>query len=438
VSQVAHQLAHGLVGREDLPVPFGLALTGATVAVAGSFAAAGLLRRGDEGGRDRSGWVLPAGLARLADATWLRVLLRSLTGAAFALVLASALFGPDADAALAPFALYALFWPGLVVVSLLLGPVWRLANPLRGLHAGLSALTGGDPEVGLRELPERWGYRPAALTLLAFSWLELVPEWRTRPLPVGVFLLLYAVGQLVAAQVYGARWFDRGDAFDVVSTLLGRLSVLGRRADRRLVLRSPVGALRATAAEPGLVAVVVVLLGATGFDGLTRTELYQDLAEPDSIPAGTQGLLAMVGLVWATYLLATRAAARGGVRAGVLPGAFAASMLPIAAGYALAHYVSLLLVESQVAVVLFSDPFSNGSDWFGTARWLVDYERVPRATIAVLQVAAIVVGHVVGVVAAHDRARQLLPARDVVRAQLPLAGLMVAYTLGGIALLLGA
>jgi hypothetical protein len=59
-------------------------------------------------------------------------------------------------------------------------------------------------------------------------------------------------------------------------------------------------------------------------------------------------------------------------------------------------------------------------------------------TTAVIQVSAVVVGHVVGVVLAHDRAIALLPRRHALMGQIPLLVLMVAYTMTGLVLLFAA
>jgi hypothetical protein len=53
-----------------------------------------------------------------------------------------------------------------------------------------------------------------------------------------------------------------------------------------------------------------------------------------------------------------------------------------------------------------------------------------------VQVLAIVIGHVAGVVAAHDRSVRLLPPARAVAGQIPLFVLMVCYTTGGLTLLL--
>ncbi|HVM03119.1 MAG TPA: hypothetical protein VM263_10655, partial [Acidimicrobiales bacterium] len=116
---------------------------------------------------------------------------------------------------------------------------------------------------------------------------------------------------------------------------------------------------------------------------------------------------------------------------------FVPSLVPILLAYTIAHYFSLLVFEGQGALALASDPFGSGWDLFGTADWRIDFTAVTVATIAYVQAGAIVVGHVAGVVAAHDRAVELLPVRQAVRSQYPVLAAMVAYTVAGLTLLLG-
>ena len=58
--------------------------------------------------------------------------------------------------------------------------------------------------------------------------------------------------------------------------------------------------------------------------------------------------------------------------------------------------------------------------------------------LAVTKVLAVALGHVVGVVAAHDRAIKLLPRRHQLTGQLPLLVAMVGFTVGGLYLLFAA
>ena len=428
-------LAHGVGGRSDLPIPLELALIGAGTAVLVSFLALVVLwptpRLRGAGGRP-----LPARLQAVVDAPAFRRTAQALTLALAVLITVVALAGPQRpDRNLAPWVLYVTFWVGLVPASLLLGPVWRVLNPLRLLHRGFSRLLGPPPG---HDVPDRLGYWPAAAGLLVFVWLELVYPDRAEPVVVGIFLVNYAVVQLVAALWYGERWFERGDAFEVYSTLLGRLAPFGRDEDGRLVLRNPLRGAANLREAPGVVAVALVLVGSTAFDGLSRTRFWQEgPGAADDTTSGTFGLLFMVGLVALIYLLATELPARLLGETSRWPDAFAHSLLPIAVGYAVAHYFSLFLLDGQATWILASNPLGQqGVDLFGTYRNAIDYTLVSTGAIALVQVAAIVLGHVVGVVLAHDRALTLTTG-EAVTAQIPLVTAMIAFTVGGLALLFG-
>ena len=117
--------------------------------------------------------------------------------------------------------------------------------------------------------------------------------------------------------------------------------------------------------------------------------------------------------------------------------------IPIALGYAIAHYFSLLLLDGQFTWILASNPFgSDGVDVFGTYGNSVDDttiapSTIAPSTIAYVQTAAIVLGHVLGVVLAHDAALRRNPEARAIR-QLPLVAAMIAFTVGGLALMFSA
>lgn len=432
-------LAHGVGGRQDLPIPFAYAVTGAAVALLVSFLALGLLWReprllGDVGGRP-----LPMPVQRVVDSPVLRWALRGLGLVVAGYVLLGAVAGPDLATNPTAGVVYVLLWVGLVPASLLLGPVWRLVNPLRTLHLLLARALRTDPDVGAAALPPRLGYWPAAVGLLAFVWLELAAPERTSLAALRGWFAAYAAVQLVAAAVYGARWFDRGDAFEVYSALIGRLAPVGRRADGRLVLRWPLDGLAGLRREPGLVAVIAVLLGSTAYDGLSTDARWFTVVQSGVAPPvvlETLGLLATVALVALTYTLATLLAGRlGEVRRSALPGVFAHSLVPIVVGYLVAHYYSLLVLEGQRTLIQLSDPLGSGADWLGTAERGVDSSLVTPTGVATLQVVAVVTGHVLGVVAAHDRAVARFPPRQALAGQVPLLLVMVGYTVSGLLLL---
>ncbi|MFE9563926.1 hypothetical protein ACFYM0_22775 [Streptomyces sp. NPDC006487] len=471
-------LAHGIGSQHDLPISPFYAFAGAFTALFVSFLALGLLWSTSRFRGDRSGLALPVGLQRVADAPATRTALRGLGLAAALAVLLYLLLGPDDPARNpAPGAVYVLLWVGLVPASLLFGPVWRLLNPLRALHRLLARLAGKlrtarpsaavaaaapaavrssrsprvpaphlaavpdlpspdlpspeppRPERTHRPLPARLGQWPAAAGLLAFTWLELVSPDPASTTTLLIALTGYAAVQLLLAARYGERWFADGDAFEVYSALLARLSPLGRRSDGRLVLRNPFHGLDATPQRPGLVATVCVLLGSTAYDGFSDNPSWINAIQTSPLgrtTAATLGLIGAVALVAALYCLC---AALTRLVCGPHPGpltAFAHSLVPIALGYLVAHYFSLLVTEGPRTVIMA----------VGTDNAPEPLSPLGPGGLAALQVIAVVTGHVLGVIAAHDRSVRLFPPAKAVAGQLPLLALMITYTVGGLSLLL--
>ena len=431
-------LAHGVGNREDLPLPFPLAVGGAATVLVLSFVALAVLWPQPRIDGAHAGRAVPSSVAALLDSRATRALL-ALTGTlASAYVLAALLFGKDDANNPVPFVVFVLFWVGLVPVSVLLGPLWRRLNPLRALHGALLVAARLDPRTGVLALPARLGYWPAALGLLAFTWLELVAPGSTTLPVLRVAITLYAGTQLLAALLFGSRWFDHGDAFEVWSGLFGRLSVLGRRTDGRIVVRSPLAGLDALRPAPGLPATVAVMLGTTAYDGASGALWWFGFVQSSSVPVllQTLGLLAVVAVVALSFAGASALAARvAGADPRLMPGAFAPSLVPIALGYVIAHYWSLLVLEGQNAFIHLSDPLGTGADLLGLGSRAADPTLLAPGLVASVQVAAIVAGHVLGVVLAHDKAVRMFPRRRAVAGQLPLLVLMVAYTCGGLFLL---
>ncbi|WP_407563940.1 hypothetical protein [Streptomyces sp. 184] len=425
----AHLIAHGVGGRQDLPVPLSEALTGAVMALVATF----VLVAGTRSPPCRpTGRTLPARIQRAVDARLTRRAL-GLAGVLAAAWFTAAVLAGDPDPArnAAPGMLYVLLWVGVPLASLVCGPVWRRLNPLRFLYG----LVTPRPR---RPYPEAWGYRPAALLLASFAWLELVAPNRTSPAVVGAYAGAYAVVAFGGAVVFGPRWFARADAFEVYSTLVARMSPLGRGPDGRLVLRSPLAGLAALPVRPGLRAMVLVLLGSTAYDGLSGApfwiRLRQDGPLPDAV-TGTLGLAAAITVVSAGYALAAAAADRIARHRPGTARQFAPAVLPVALGYVVAHYVTLLLTEGQRTVILASDPFGTGADLLGLADRAVDDAVLTPATTSHVQIVSVIAGHVVGTIATHDTADRTFTAGRVA-SQLPMLSLMVLYTVTGLGLLL--
>src|SRR5690606_2374116 len=121
-------------------------------------------------------------------------------------------------------------------------------------------------------------------------------------------------------------------------------------------------------------------------------------------------------------------------------GLFVWSLLPIALAYHFAHYLTALVINGQYALAAVSDPLSRGWNLFGTAGYHVLAGATAGHESAWLiwnsQAAAIVAGHVLGVAIAHVQSLRLYAGeRRAAVGELPLAALMVGYTVLGLWLL---
>ncbi|HET9498781.1 MAG TPA: hypothetical protein VFO98_00830 [Marmoricola sp.] len=448
---------HGLGGGQDLPIPAPLAIAGGTAALIVSFCVLVLAWR-------RPRYEPPGpGVHRrwldVLDSDGFRWTVRvvGLVVAGYALV--PLIWGQDLRINPSLGIFYVLVWVGIVPVSLLLGRFVAAVSPLRTINLLLVKVTGGDPGQGMVRYPERWGYWPAALGLFAFVWQELVNPDQTYLDSVRIWLAVYAAVMLVGSAVFGDVWFERADPFEVYSNLLAKLSIWGRDSDGRLVLRTPLANLATTAPRPGLVAVVAVLFGSTAFDSYRDTAKWARFSQggfaswlegsplrgalswlaTDAVLVNALALLVFCLVVGVSFTVAARlTAVEGGVARGELPRRLAHSVVPIIVGYMTAHYLSYFVEQGQITLTQLSDPLSRGDDWLGTADLPVNiWLSLHPATLASIKVCAVVFGHVVGVVAAHDRALTLLPRRHQVVGQLGLLVIMVAYTATGLYLLFG-
>ena len=441
-------LAHGIGGAKDLPIPLSFVVVGAGVALVASFVVLAFAWRSPRLDGVRSGRALPAWVGAVVDSAWLLALLRTFGLVVAGYMLWAALAGADASANPSLGIFYIYLWVGLVPLSLLLGNVWPLLSPMRTLHVGLSRLLGSPPDRGLAAYPSWLGCWPAAFGLFAYVWTELVSPDAAHVSTVATWCLLYAGVMLVGAAVYGDTFFVHADPFEAWFGLVARLSPWGRREDpeghSRVVLRNPLDNLDATIPAPGLVALVAVLLGSTAYDSFSTSIFWlRETSGPSGMDPTLRDTLVLVGfvvLVMVTFSVAARVGTGLPLeRRRLLPRELAHSLVPIGVGYILAHYLTLLLESGQAYAVFLSDPMVSGADLFGTADWTVTYFLSLRpGLLATLKVGFVLAGHILAVVAAHDRALRVLPERSRVSGQVGMLVLMLGYTIGGLLLLFSA
>jgi hypothetical protein len=428
---------HGIASRHDLPLPFSFVVVGAVLALTISFVI--LIFAWRRPRFDRVGGHPMPRLTAVVDHPITRLVARAVVLAAFVWAGLAMMGGQDLLTNPIFGFVFVWMWVGLVPMSLLLGQFWRATNPLRTVHSGLCALARVDPERGLVALSARIGVWPAAAGIFGFAWLELVQPDRTTLAVLRVWALAWLVILVLGAIVFGQRWIGAADPFEVYSSTLAQVSIW-RRVGDQLRLVNPLAGLNAWRAPPGATAVVAALLGSTAFDSFTNTSWWIRVVQNSNVPTvvwGTGGLLAMIIIVFVSFSLAAAWMGRyGSRRAGAYPRLMVGSLLPIVLGYVVAHYATLLIVEGQRTAINFSDPLGRGWNVFGSAEMGVNSAifNYPTA-IALVQLCAIVGGHVLGIVCAHEKAVALLPPDRAVQGQLPLLLVMVGYTCAGLVLL---
>ena len=444
--------AHGVQGRAETPIPLSAFIWASGAVLIVSFLGLAL------------GWRRPI----LAHVPWRRaprwlerfVLSRSLAWgvrflvlAGFLVVLWAAMFGSTLlSRNVAPLVVFVVWWVGLVPVSAVFGNVWREVNP----WATLARMARIPERRSDRPYPPRFGWWPAAAYLLLFAWLELVYTTPAEPRTIAALIVGYTALNLAAMHRWGVGpWLDHGEVFTVYTYVLSHLSPVEVRwhgNERRLGFRPPFLAVTRISPRPAMVAFIGVLIGTVTFDGLSGSALWKlrDVAAAErlikvgvpDLPAGfivaTIGLIVTLLVVIVCFEAASWASAKAArwpdaTSMGRMATTFAHTLIPIALAYFVAHYFTLFVFQGQDLIRLASDPFGSGIDLFGTADHRIDFQLVSANTIWAVQVAAIVVGHVIALALAHDRALELArDHREALRSQWPMLALMVLLTVSGL------
>lgn len=449
--------AHALVGRKDLPVPAWLFAWGASLVLIISFALLSVAwttaRLQKEDWRPTPRWFSRAVLNPLTQ------VICGLVGVFLLFLVLYAGFRGIEDPThnFSIIFVFYTFWLGMVVLSVLLGDVFRAFNPWRAIGRVVSGgfrLVAGQSAPTPFRYPEWLGRWPAVLGVLLFVWLELIAGGGIAPTPhkVAVATVIYTTITFVCMALFGVEeWIGRGEAFNAYFGMFSQLGPLERRDDR-VGLRKFLTGVPQWALVPGAAALVLTSIAVTSFDGAQEGVLSgaitwtfdrcsdAGLSLPNSFRvANTIWLLIMLAAVSGLYSLGVAGmhTVRGSPAVKQLGRSFAHSLIPIALAYLVAHYFSAFLYQEQAQFTyILSDPLGHGSDLFGTAGGGINYGIVSSNTVWYVQVGALVVGHVVALTLAHDRALAVYDnVRNASRSQYFMLAVMVGFTCFGLFLL---
>ena len=366
-------------------------------------------------------------------------------------------------------------WVGIPMAAALVGNPWPSLSPFRTTYDAIDALVrwvagGRRLDFGVR-IPNL-GRGPAVAILFVFLILELIWPDRLNPISLASVLVAYTVLTLVGMVVFGSvTWLRSFEIFEILNGWFGRVGPAGRRTERTELCAGCTEECRPdhcidcaecmaardggdqvvdlrwwitglTERVPGRwsdAAFIILLLAGVTFDGLQQTSLgaqiLSALFTPLSILFGPlaasylspvlmlTGLFAFFMAAFAAAVWLTRRISvgrLGGARPtlGRLAGTYGPTLLPIAAGYLVAHYLTFVIEGIVWLPMLIVDPNALAPviDW------------IPTAFIWYLSVAAIVGGHIAAVVLAHRVGLRDQASRPIL-AGLPLVALMIGYTI---------
>jgi hypothetical protein len=357
--------------------------------------------------------------------------------AALAALLATGFLGPhDPLANLLPLTVWTLLWVGLALASMLLGDLWRPIDPWTAPVTLARRHLGRSRGIGLSRL----GAWPASAGLLAIAWFEIVSLAPDDPPTLARAALLYWLAVFALATLEGPQWIRQGEALTLFFHYVSKTAPLWwtPAGDRTGIHAGLPGAqiLATPPLGPSAAAFVTLILATVTFDGLHLTFWWLTRLgiNPLEFPGrsavtlpNTLGLLAAWALT-AAAILATVALSRRLAQARTAfwheAGPAMLSLLPIAAGYHAAHYLTQLLAGLRYAAAALAGRPAHDV----TLGFLTDTASVRLIWDA--QFAIILAAHLLAVLV---NLRLAAPRPAV--AHLPMTALMVLYTILGLWLL---
>ena len=385
----------------------------------------------------------------ISPSTWTSLL----ASMALILLICIGILGPtDPQANLLPLVLWTILWMALFVIQGVLFDVWAWVNPWVGVHRLLHPR--GESPFTLSTGLSIW---PAVFLFASFLGFVLADVAPDDPDRLAQITLGYTAFTLTGMSLFGRRaWLRQVECFSVLFNLIGKMRLFRKDSTLRFGLPGW-QALEEKEWDLSHVAFILVLLAAGSFDGLHETFwwLGQVGVNPLEYPGRTAmfwttltGLFAsipllvflFVGSLWIGLIYVSKGKTGQKFKLKDMLVRFSMTLLPIAIGYHCAHYFVTFLVQIQVVTATLADPLAAGWNLFelGDTRVMVGFLTIPATVrlIWITQATVVVVSHILAVLLSHRIAEQFCDnPRDVIRLQIGLSILMVAYTTFGLWLL---
>ncbi|HET6818091.1 MAG TPA: hypothetical protein VFH66_12780 [Mycobacteriales bacterium] len=438
-------LAHAFGARYELPIPLLAFVVGGALVVLVSFVIVfnrQVARSAHE-------------LTELPDGAHVRGLhpvagVLSLIGLAF-LVFCGFAGSQEVPENIVPTSFWILIWVAVPILVALIGDWSQPVNPFAFLakladRPGLRAtLLGGEHPL---PWPGWLGWWPAVVLFAFAVCCELIFNLTaTVPHVTALALTIYAVFSALAGFMFGRPWLERGEMWTVLLDTWGRVGYFRFGAPGR---RGFLGGFdRPFSRSFSRVVFVLLMLVNVNYDGLLSTPQWANDVErnlPGSWGTPGSGLetfrvfafVASVVVLMTLFGLFARESARLGRHGTGFLGALAEllpSVVPIALGYLIAHYLQYLLVNSQLMAPLIGNPIGRTSwpihlPYPFNDKYEVNHTFLPPSFYWYVAVAVIIAVHVAAVVVAHRHLATRAPDEaSARRSEYPWLVAMVGYTM---------
>ena len=319
----------------------------------------------------------------------------------------------------------------LPMIAYLVGNVWPVLNPWRTLALLLPT--------GHRKYPTSFQRWPAVIGLLVLVWVEVIFPVSTVPTVLATATLGYSVATLSGAVLFGPdAWFKNADPLSVLFRLFGSVAPI-QRHDGAFHVQLPGSGLTdlESVSDESDVAFIIALIWELTFSGFTTTSVgattIETLVRGISFGFVDVGIRAVFvytvlfvcgyALFFAAYWYAgrlTRQRLQTYITSRTILLRFAPPLLAIAAGYHIAHYLSLFVSLSPAFLMAISSPLTPPANPLVLS---------PPSWFGALDIAFVLVGHLLAIWTAHAVAYDLFPSRlDAIRSQYPFIAVMIGYT----------
>ena len=354
-------------------------------------------------------------------------IVQAVTGGFVVLVIYQGFVGPQIPTVnVAIILVFAGIRAGLTMVTYTIGNPWPVVNPWRALAELFSR-----SNEGYLSYPDRWGVWPATIGLLAFVFIETVTPVNRRPAFLAAAIVIYSVLTIGGAVLVGIEtWFEKVDPIAVTFRFFGQVAPI-QRTDDGLELTLPGTTLEGTSVIETVsdTAFVIALIWELTYSGFVTTVPGGRFIRT-VVDVGIPPLAVYLGLFvggyavfFGAYWLAARYSrrlTRTFLSVETVGTRLAPPLVAIAAGYHLAHYFGFFVSVSPSLYGAIVTPLTLPANplqvvlpsWFGG-----------------LNVAFVLVGHLLAVWIAHATAFDLFPGRlQAIRSQYPFIVVMISYT----------